>query len=477
MATVSIGDALENIGDLAFQNCNGLTSITFGISVKNIGSSAFYGCTGLTSITIPESVITIGSSAFYGCNSLISINIPDDVKSIGDRAFYDCSSLESIYIGASVSNIGYQAFYNCISLTKSEFANIESLCKISYASENANPLYWTHSIYINDEEVTSIDIPDGITSISNYAFYSCDNITSVIIPTDITNIGQYAFSGCGLTSVTIEPNVYVSNTGLCFTKDNIVYKVLSKNSIEIQSGHNCSGDLVIPKTITAGNTFSVTSIGDNAFYDCQSLTSVTIPNTVTSIGQKAFNYCWGLQTVFIPNTVTSMGETVFNCYRPNAQIYCEAESQPSYWNSKWNSVGVPVIWGYKSTENQGEENNNGENNNGGENGNGSQNSGNGNASQNDDNQNGNGQNGNEGGENNNPPTAVSESATNNLQVYAHHNTIIVENATDEICVYNAMGALVGRDAIHRVRAELQVNGAGVYIVKVGTVAKRVMISD
>ena len=84
---------------------------------------------------------------------------------------------------------------------------------------------------------------------------------------------------------------------------------------------------------------------------------------------------------------------------------------------------------------------------------------------------------NQGGNENNPGTAVAESAADNLQVYAHHNTIIVENATDEIRVYNAMGAVVCRDAIHRVRAEINVNGAGVYIVKVGTAAKRVMIND
>ena len=84
---------------------------------------------------------------------------------------------------------------------------------------------------------------------------------------------------------------------------------------------------------------------------------------------------------------------------------------------------------------------------------------------------------NQGGETPETGTAVAESAADNLKVYAHHNTIIVENATEEIRVYNAMGALVGRDAIHRVRAELQVNGTGVYIVKVGNEAKRVMIND
>ena len=83
----------------------------------------------------------------------------------------------------------------------------------------------------------------------------------------------------------------------------------------------------------------------------------------------------------------------------------------------------------------------------------------------------------EQGGNTNPATTVSESAVNAINIYAHGNTIIVENATDEIRVYNAMGALICRDAIHRVRTEINVNGAGVYLVKVGNVAKRVMVKE
>jgi hypothetical protein len=73
-------------------------------------------------------------------------------------------------------------------------------------------------------------------------------------------------------------------------------------------------------------------------------------------------------------------------------------------------------------------------------------------------------------------TAVTETAASNVNIYAHGRTIVVENAQNEISVYDAMGRIVGRDAIHRVRAEIRVNTAGVYIVKVGNVAKRVMVN-
>ena len=83
---------------------------------------------------------------------------------------------------------------------------------------------------------------------------------------------------------------------------------------------------------------------------------------------------------------------------------------------------------------------------------------------------------NEGGNEINPATVISDNTANAIKIYANGSSIVVENATDEIRVYNAMGALVGRDAINRVRAEIPVNGTGVYLVKVGNVAKRVMVN-
>jgi len=105
---------ISNIGNCAFYDCRGLTSITIPEGVTSIGESAFYGCSGLTSITIPESVTSIGNSAFYNCSGLTSITIPEGVTSIGESAFYGCSSLTSITIPESVTSIGSYAFWYCI---------------------------------------------------------------------------------------------------------------------------------------------------------------------------------------------------------------------------------------------------------------------------------------------------------------------------------------------------------------------------
>ena len=116
LTSVTIPDSVTSIGDYAFYNCSGLTSVTIPDSVTSIGSSAFSFCSGLTSITIPNSVTSIGESAFLNCNRLTSITIPDGVMSIGDGVLYGCSSLTSVTIGNSVTSIGISAFENCTNL-------------------------------------------------------------------------------------------------------------------------------------------------------------------------------------------------------------------------------------------------------------------------------------------------------------------------------------------------------------------------
>ena len=140
-------------------------------SVTSIGDNAFRNCSGLTSITIGNSVTSIGEGAFYECSELISVTIPNSVTSIGDYAFLECSGLTSVTIGNSVTSIGESAFYECSGLT-------------------------------------SVTIGNSVTSIGGVAFYKCSGLTSVTIPNSVTSIGDYAFSYCiGLTSIVSKATV------------------------------------------------------------------------------------------------------------------------------------------------------------------------------------------------------------------------------------------------------------------------------
>ena len=167
----------------------------------------------------------------------------------------------------------------------------------------------THIFDSPNTSVTSITIPNSVTSIGEYAFYGCTGLTSITIPNSVTSIGEYAFYGCtGLTSINI-PNSVTSIVGYAFSGCTGLTSITIPNSVtSIGSSafYGCTG----LTSITIPN--SVTSIGNGAFYGCTGLTSITIPNSVTSIGNGAFSGCTGLTSITIPNSVTSIGLNAFS---------------------------------------------------------------------------------------------------------------------------------------------------------------------
>jgi hypothetical protein len=307
---VTIPDSVTRIGYAAFLGCSSLTSIgvvagnseytsqdgvlfdknktsiiqypagkqngqySIPASVTSIGSYAFEGCSSLTSVTIPASVTSIGEFAFEYCNSLMSIGVVDGNSeySSQDRVLFDKNKTTLIQypagkqngqysIPASVTSIGSYAFVGCSSLT-------------------------------------SVTIPDSVTSIESAAFADCSSLTSVTIPDSVTSIGNYAFVACNsLMSIGVVAgnSEYTSQDGVLFDKNKTT---LIQYPAGKQNGHY---------SISA----SVTSIGNYAFWECSSLTSVTIPDSVTSIGEAAFNNCSGLTSVTIGNSVTSIGDWSF----------------------------------------------------------------------------------------------------------------------------------------------------------------------
>ena len=347
LTSVTIPSSVKSIGEYAFMYCRELTTITIESGVTSIGDYVFQNCEGLTSITFPDSVTSIGYKAFENCSGLTSVTIGNGVNKIGAGAFYGCSGLTSVTIGSGVTSIGADAFFDCTMLNKVNITDIAKWCEINFGNDRANPLYYAHNLYLNNELITEPIIPDGVTSIGDYVFYGCSGLTSITIPNSVTSIGKCAFYDCsGLTAITIPDSVtsigswaYFGCSGLTsihigagmqqlsWLPDNVseITITISKGSQYLATDSKAifaksNGELSVSKYISADTTYdipaavdslSVTSIGESAFSGCSGLTSITIPDTVTSIGKTAFQSCSGLTSVTIGNSVKSIGYYAF----------------------------------------------------------------------------------------------------------------------------------------------------------------------
>ena len=278
--SVTLPTGLAKIGDYAFMGCRGLSAVTIPESVTGIGVDAFWCCENLKNVTIPANVMDIDVGAFYK-SGLAHVTIPPKVTSISRLAFSGCGGLESVTIPSSVTNICNKAFEDCSGLTE-------------------------------------ITIPLGVTSIGDDAFYGCSGLESVTLPSSVTNIGSYAFSSCGLGSLSIPSSVTSIGSYAFSYCGGLISATIKSRVPSIKEGWFSGCSRLTSVTMPS----SVTSVGYKAFDHCSGLTSVTIPSSVTSIGSSAFYYCTGLTSVAIPSSVTSIGSDAFYACRSLTSVDC-----------------------------------------------------------------------------------------------------------------------------------------------------------
>ena len=322
LTEVTIPNSVDNLETYAFSFCSGLTKVTLLGSVTNIGSSVFQSNTSLKQVTIGDGVTQIGENMFAYCTSLTEVTIPNSVTSIGNRAFQECNALTTVTIGENVTSIGEYAFWKC--------------------------------------SITEVVIPDNVTDIENAAFQGASALTRVTLGKSVSSIGDNAFNDCpnvaemtvkaevpptlglgALTGIDVSIPVYVpikavndykaadiwkqfgNLQAISFTVDNLKYNITD------ESNKTPEGKLEIPATVNIdGADYSVTQIGNNAFYQCHEITELIIGKNVSSIGEYGFYDCRNIEKMTVhaitPPTVGTYGLASIPTNIPVIYVYKEA---------------------------------------------------------------------------------------------------------------------------------------------------------
>ena len=396
LTSITIPNSVTSIGNYVFDGCSSLTSITIPDGVISIGNFAFSGCNELTSITIPDSVTSIGDSAFEECRILTSISIPDSVTSIGSSVFNDCFFLETISLSckSTLKRSDFEGKSKFVSYTPHTLKKVE--VKAETCTENGNKEYWTceHcgkyflSDDTNPETAKAVELSETVipashkltkveakaptcTEDGNKEYWTCEHCGKYFLSDDanpetakaveqsefiipalnhknaiIQNASEPTETAPGYSGDRYCPDcdtvfekgytywnegnltwklyadgtLTISGTGAMKNYDyndnpSPVYNNSNVKKVVIEDGVTSIGNSAFNECISLTSITipdSVTSIGTYAFSGCRSLTSITIPDSVTSIGAYAFQSCSNLTSITIPDSVTSIGASAFN---------------------------------------------------------------------------------------------------------------------------------------------------------------------
>ena len=352
LTSISLPSTLEEIEQGGFSDCSQLTQITLPESLKKIGGFAFQSCDNIKEITIPASVREIGQDAFtlsgieklvikdlaawcgvkkpggfISSNTKVFLNdeeikdlvIPDGVKIIEPNTFNRFKSIETVYIPESVDSIGDNAFIGCTDITKVTAHDIASWCGIHFGNTMilqsgsimflSNPVCISRNLYIGNEQLTELIIPEGVEEIGFSAFERCLGIRKVSLPSTLKKVGADAFYNCtdiqivDITSLQDYCSIDFGNPGANPFQDYIMNRAwtwMLINGEYLRDQHV----LKVPDGLT--------EIKPNTFANVDNTSTIIIPASVTRIGRQAFYTSVNrLHTVYINGHIADMGELAF----------------------------------------------------------------------------------------------------------------------------------------------------------------------
>ena len=339
------GKKVVAISKGAFEEVKTFKKVFVPSTISQIGEIAFAYCSAMTEMIFAENsqLSTIGAHAFY-YSGLISIVLPEGLKMLDQAAFHSCKSLQEITMPSTLQTVSANAFRYSSALSKVYIRDVGAWCQISFKDKYSNPAYLAKNIYFTDGElITFLDIPEGVTSISAFAFYEVKSIKKIAFPKSLKKISYDAFYGTSYVEMHIadlavwcnmdidRASTLPGKTTLYLNEEEIVDLTIP-NTVTSIGAYVFSGISSI-KTVTMGD--HVTSMGIGAFRNCQNLeqitlsnglttlpkelfygdvrlNSVTIPETIVKIDENAFYSCTSLSSVFIPHAVTYIGKYAFD---------------------------------------------------------------------------------------------------------------------------------------------------------------------
>ena len=334
--TAIIPDGTTAIGRAAFAQCSGLIDVVVPASVRSIALSAFYACDHLQSITLMEGVETL-DDAIYRCDSLRSISLPASLTSISEGIGMDCPALESIRVAEG--NPRYQSTNNCVvDVTTS---TVVFGCKTSVIPDGVTTIgdfafsgrYTLTEINIpasvkvigvqafSNAGLTEVTLPEGLTTIKDHAFCCCYNLVTLTIPSTVTTIERNAFQEC-IRLVEVCNRTSSPNDGALFAESGLTWSLRhiysEAGGSRMTTPFRCylgDEDVVLVQYVGDSPVVNVpkfvTVIGEYAFGENTTMVEITLPTGVTEINARAFKYCENLRTVYLPATVQRIGDFAF----------------------------------------------------------------------------------------------------------------------------------------------------------------------
>lgn len=372
LTSITIPDGMTTLGSYCLAG-TGLTQITLPDTITHLGNNAFQDCQDLKAIHLPDSVTYLGGSAFQNCINLETVHLPEGLTSVEAYTFLGCVKLREVNFTANLHTIGVGAFQNCAALTKAEIPGVTTIDSGAFKGTGLMEISITGAKKLGTEAFGSCkslikaELNSLETAIPSSLFPDCIALKEIVITGILSQVEDNAFRGVPEDLIITVPDKAAailvrdsgfdpdrikladgSNSGLIpasFTVGDFTYEVTGEDTVTLKSYSNSgAAEVDIPETAQydADHSFRVTEIGDEAFRNNYTVTSVRMKENIIKIGSRAFESCGNLNSVTLSKSITEIPLCAFTFCTSLREIDIP-EGVERIGESAFNSTGLNKI--------------------------------------------------------------------------------------------------------------------------------------